>query len=62
VLSTFLESHPDSPGACHQTTLLLHQIGRDDAARQMGRHTVRLLEERSLVEEAAAVNQLLAGI
>ncbi|MGC6486462.1 MAG: glycosyltransferase [Planctomycetota bacterium] len=62
VLSAFLEAHPDSPGACHQTTLLLHQLGRDDAARQMGQHTVRLLEERHLVDEAAAVNELLAGI
>ena len=62
VLSAFLASHPDSPGACQQTTLLLHQLGRADAARQMGRHTVRLLEERRLDDEAAAVNELLAGI
>ena len=60
VLSDFLAAHPDSPGACQQTTLLLHQLGRADAARQMGRHTVRLLEERCLEDEAAAVNQLLA--
>jgi Tfp pilus assembly protein PilF len=62
VLTTFLAQHPDSPGACQQTMLLLHQLGRNDAAREMGRHTVRLLEARCLDREAAAVNQLLARL
>ncbi|MCK5942144.1 MAG: tetratricopeptide repeat protein, partial [Planctomycetes bacterium] len=62
VLTNFLATHPDSPGACQQTMLLLHQLGRADAAREMGRHTVRLLEARCLEREAAAVNELLARL
>ena len=62
VLTTYLAAHPDSLGACQQTTWLLHKIGRDDAARKLGRHTVRMLEERSLDREASALNKLLAQI
>lgn len=62
VLTTYLAAHPESLGACQQTTWLLHQIGRDDAARKLGRHTVRLLEERRLDREASALNELLAQI
>ena len=61
VLTSFLAEHPDSPGACQQTMLLLHQLGRDDAAAQMGEQTVRLLEARCLEREAAEVKRLLAG-
>ena len=61
VLTSFLAEHPDSPGACQQTMLLLHQLGRDDAAAQMGEQTVRLLEARCLEREAAKVKRLLAG-
>lgn len=62
VLTDFLSGHPDSPGACQQTMLILHKLGRNDAARAMGQHTVRLLEARCLDREAAAVNDLLAKL
>src|SRR5690606_26543846 len=62
VLTNYLAGHPDSPGACQQTMLILHQLGRNDAARAMGKHTVRLLEARCLDREAAAVTDLLAKL
>jgi Tfp pilus assembly protein PilF len=62
VLTNFLASHPDSPGACQQTMLILHQLGRNDAARAMGKHAVRLLEARCLDREAAVVTDLLAKL
>ena len=62
VLTNFLADHPASPGACQQTMLILHQLGRDDAARAMGQYAVRLLEARCLDHEAAAVNNLLAKL
>ncbi|MEZ6036277.1 MAG: glycosyltransferase [Planctomycetota bacterium] len=61
-LTSYLDEHPESPGACQQTMLILHRLGRTDAARQMGRHTVRLLEARALDHEAAAVNEILARL
>ncbi len=61
-LTTFLARHPDSPGACQQTTLILHRLGLQAQARSMGRHAVRLLEARSLDREAAAMNEVLAAI
>tara|TARA_R110002072_G_scaffold174303_4_gene329482 strand:- start:97022 stop:99490 length:2469 start_codon:yes stop_codon:yes gene_type:complete len=62
VLTDFLSGYPDSPGACQQTMLILHQLGQNDAARAMGQHTVRLLEARCLDREAAVVNDLLAKL
>ena len=62
VLTNFLADHPASPGACQQTMLILHQLGRHDAARAMGQYAVRLLEARCLDHEAAAVNNLLAKL
>jgi tetratricopeptide (TPR) repeat protein len=62
VLTTFLAAHPDSPGACQQTTLILHRLGLVDQAKRMGRHAVGLLEARALDHEAAAMNQILATI
>ena len=62
VLTTFLATHPDSPGACQQTTLILQRLGQPAAAKQMGRHAVRLLEARALDHEAAAMTKLLAAM
>jgi len=62
VLTEFLARCPASPGACQQTMLILQRLGRSDAAREMGRHTVRLLRARSLDREAAAVNEILANL
>ncbi|MEO6597419.1 MAG: glycosyltransferase [Planctomycetota bacterium] len=62
VLTTFMAAHPDSPGACQQTTLILQRLGQKAAARRMGQHAVRLLEARALDPEAAAANQLLATL
>jgi tetratricopeptide (TPR) repeat protein len=62
VMSRFLAAHPDSPGACQQTTLILHRIGRTAEAKRLGAHAVRLLEERALDHEAAAMSELLATI
>ena len=42
--------------------LILQRLGRTDAAREMGQHTVRLLRARSLDREAAAVNDILADL
>ena len=61
-LTDFLSRCPASPGACQQTMLILQRIGRTDAAREMGKHTVRLLEARALDREAAAVNEILAKL
>jgi len=60
VLTTFLAAHPDSPGACQQTTLILHRLGQTAQAKRMGRHAVGLLEARALDHEAAAMNRILA--
>lgn len=62
VMTRFLAAHPDSPGACQQTTLILHRIGRTTEAKRLGAHAVRLLEERALDHEAAAMSELLATI
>lgn len=62
VLTTFLSAHPDSPGACQQTTLILHRLGQSAEARRMGRHAVGLLEARALDHEAAAMTKILATI
>jgi tetratricopeptide (TPR) repeat protein len=62
VLTTFLAAHPDSPGACQQTTLLLHRLGQTAAAQRMGRHAVQLLEARALGQEAAAMQRILAAM
>ncbi len=62
VLTTFLAAHPDSPGACQQTTLILQRLGQAATAKRMGRHAVKLLEARALDHEAAAMNQILAAM
>ncbi|HEX5053645.1 MAG TPA: glycosyltransferase [Planctomycetota bacterium] len=62
VLTTFLAAHPDSPGACQQTTLILQRLGQTAEARRMGRYAVRLLEARALDHEAAAMNRVLAAM
>jgi tetratricopeptide (TPR) repeat protein len=62
VLTEFLATYPDSPGACQQTTLLLHRLGQTAAARRMGRRAVQLLEARCLGHEAAAMNEILAAM
>jgi hypothetical protein len=62
VLTTFLAAHPDSPGACQQTTLILQRLGQTAAAKRMGRHAVQLLEARALDHEAAAMTQILAAM
>jgi Tfp pilus assembly protein PilF len=62
VLTRFLAAHPDSPGACQQTTLILQRLGQTAAAKRMGRHAVQLLEARCLDHEAAAMNQILAAM
>lgn len=62
VLTEFLRTHPDSPGACQQTTLLLHRLGHLAQARRMGQQAVAMLEARALDHEAAAMKQYLASI
>ena len=62
VLTDFLADHPDSPGVCQQTMLILHRLGQKEAARKMGRHAVRLLEARCLDREANELNQILIKI
>ncbi|MBL8724790.1 MAG: glycosyltransferase [Planctomycetes bacterium] len=61
VLTKFLSAHPDSPGACQQTTLLLHRLGHLAQAKRMGQQAVSLLEARALDTEAAAMREFLAG-
>jgi tetratricopeptide (TPR) repeat protein len=61
-LTTFLLAHPDSPGACQQTTLILQRLGLSAQARRMGTRAVTLLRERSLDHEAAAMDRILATI
>jgi len=62
VMTRYLTAHPDSPGACQQTTLILHRLGRTAEAKRLGQHAVRLLEERALDHEAAAMSELLATL
>lgn len=62
VMTCFLTAHPDSPGACQQTTLLLQRLGQTATAKRMGRRAVQLLEARCLEHEAAAMNQILAAM
>jgi tetratricopeptide (TPR) repeat protein len=62
VMTSFLAVHPDSPGACQQTTLLLQRLGQTAAAKRMGQRAVQLLEARCLDHEAAAMNQILAAM
>lgn len=62
VLTTFLAAHPDSPGACQQTTLILHRLGQTAQAKRMGARAVSLLEARALDHEARAMQDILARI
>ena len=62
VMTSYLAAHPDSPGACQQTTLILQRLGHKAEAKRMGQHAVRLLEARALDHEAAAMNEVLAAI
>ncbi|MFO1076845.1 MAG: glycosyltransferase [Planctomycetota bacterium] len=62
VLTTFLTAHPDSPGACQQTALILHRLGQTSQAKRMGKHAVGLLEARALDREAAEMNRILAAM
>lgn len=62
VLTDFLAEHPESPGACQQTTLILHRLGQTDQARRLGRHAVKMLEAKALEHEAAEMNRFLAAI
>lgn len=62
VLTEYLAAHPDSPGACQQTTLILSHLGLKAQARRMGRQAVALLEARALDHEAKAMNDILATI
>ena len=62
VLTAFLAVYPDSPGACQQTSLILHRLGQTATAMRMGRHAVKQLEARALDHEAAAMNKILAAM
>jgi tetratricopeptide (TPR) repeat protein len=62
ILTAFLAAHPDSPGACQQTTLILQRLGLKDQARRMGNRALDLLQERALDHEAAEMKRILAAI
>jgi tetratricopeptide (TPR) repeat protein len=62
VLSRFLAVHPDSAGACQQTSLILQRLGFKDQAIRMGRRAVELLEAGAMDHEAAHMKQILAAM
>jgi len=61
-LTGFLAAHPDSPGACQQTTLILHRLGHRQQARRMGARAVALLRAGAADREAARMEQYLAAL
>jgi tetratricopeptide (TPR) repeat protein len=62
VLTGFLAAHPDAPGACQQTTLILHRLGHRQQARRMGARAVALLRAGAADHEAARMEQYLAAL
>ncbi|MBK8101541.1 MAG: glycosyltransferase [Planctomycetes bacterium] len=61
-LTAYLAAHPESPGACQQTTLILQSLGMKDQARRMGARALGLLEARALDHEASEMKRILAAI
>jgi tetratricopeptide (TPR) repeat protein len=62
VLTDYLATHPEAPGACQQVTVLLQKLGQKDAARRMGRHALQVLQQKRLVADATAMQEILAAL
>jgi len=62
VLTDYLATHPDSAGACQQTTLLLHRIGLKQQARRMGERALHLLRAGAQDHEADHMQKILAAL
>ncbi len=61
-LTTYLTDHPDSPGVCQQTTLILQRLGCVDQARRVGQRAVQLLRKTGADHEAARMQDILAAM
>lgn len=61
-LTDYLTAHPDSPGACQQTTLILHRMGYPEQARRMGERALHLLQRDAREHEAEHMQRILAAI
>lgn len=61
-LTEYLAAHPESPGACQQTTLILQRLGCADQARRMGNRAVQLLRKNGADHEAARMQEMLAAM
>jgi tetratricopeptide (TPR) repeat protein len=61
-LTGYLAAHPDSAGACQQTTLILQQLGCVEQARRMGARALGLLQRNGADREAARMQEILAAL
>lgn len=62
VLTRYLNDHPDSPGVCQQTTLILHHLGCDEQARRMGQHALQVLTASGQDHEVEHMQRILAAL
>jgi len=61
-LTRYLETNPDSAGACHQATLILRGLGFAEQAQRMGSRAIRLFENNAMDHEANQVKAVLAAL
>ena len=62
VLTDYLVINPDSPGVCHQATLILKTMGLKDQARRMGEHALRVMDDGSMEYESENLKRTLATL
>ncbi len=53
---------PDSPGVCHQATLILKTMGLKDQARRMGEHALQVMDDGSMDYESENLRRTLATL
>ncbi|MGE3171691.1 MAG: glycosyltransferase [Planctomycetota bacterium] len=61
-LTNYLAAHPESAGACQQTTLVLQRLGCTDQARRMAARAVDLLRRGGQSREVARMEEILAAL
>lgn len=62
VLMDYLVINPDSPGVCHQATLILKSMGLKDQARRMGEHALQVMDDGSMDYESENLRRTLATL
>jgi glycosyltransferase involved in cell wall biosynthesis len=62
VLTDYLVSNPDSPGVCHQATLILKTMGLKDQARRMGERALQVMDDGAMDYESENLKRTLATL